>query len=167
MARRVYREHSLQIAVARMLGIILDDERTWWTAIDHGVGWLGPKEAGIRKARGVKRGIPDFIVVWLDRLIGIELKAKGGRSTPEQIEVAATWSRLNHHVFVARSMEEVQSILIDCHVPLRTRMNFFSNSGGGYERFGRPAPPRHRSARRRRKSKGYLPVVLGGPTQEN
>jgi hypothetical protein len=166
MARRVYREHSLQIAVAHMLDVVLDPERTWWTAIDHGVGKLGFKEAGIRKARGVKRGIPDIIIMWADgltdasHLIGIELKAGRGKASEAQLDVAAAWAMFGNTVFEARSIEEAHSILIECAVPMRTRMNFFSK-GANDERVVRPTPPRHRRARRSRKSKGYLPLVLG------
>ena len=28
-------EHALQVAVAHMLQVVLDPERTWWSAIDH------------------------------------------------------------------------------------------------------------------------------------
>lgn len=160
------REHALQVAVAHMLQIVLDPERTWWTSIDHGVGRLGPAEAGIRKARGVKPGVPDIIVMFgFTNMIGIELKIAGGRSSVPQIEVAAAWHRLGHPVFIARSLEEVQSILIDCHVPMRTRMTFFS--GGGHERHHRSAAPRHKRTSGRRKSKNRLPVVQPHASQEN
>ena len=56
-------EHALQVAVAHMLQIVLDPEHTWWSAIDHGAGKLSKRAAGMMKARGVHRGLPDFIVL--------------------------------------------------------------------------------------------------------
>jgi hypothetical protein len=164
VARRVYREHSLQIAVAHMLDVVLDPKRTWWTAIDHGVGKLGFKEAGIRKARGVKPGIPDIIImahgIW-PPLIGVELKAGRGEATEAQELVAQRWHDVaGFPVCIARTLDEVQVILAAYKVPMRTRMNFFSK-GANDERASRPAPPGHRRASRRRKPKGYLPLVLG------
>jgi hypothetical protein len=165
VTRRVYREHSLQIAVAHMLDVVLDPKRTWWTAIDHGVGKLGFKEAGIRKARGVKPGIPDIVIMARDFpyqpiVIGIELKAGRGDLSEAQIEVRDEWLSMGHGVYVARSLEEVQDILVRAKIPMRRRMNFFSK-GANDERASRPAPPGHRRASRRRKPKGYLPLVLG------
>jgi hypothetical protein len=156
-------EHALQVAVAHMLQIVLDPERTWWTSIDHGVGKLGRAEAGIRKARGVKAGLPDIIVMAPDQfLIGIELKIDKGKLSPAQIEVGDSWQLMGHSIYVARSLEEVQEILEHCCIPMRHRMNFL---GGGYERRGRSASPRHSRTRHRRKSKNHLPVVLARAPQ--
>ena len=151
-------EHALQIAVAHMLQVVLDPERTWWSAIDHGVGKLGVVEASQRKKRGVKPGIPDIIIMYgFANLIGIELKVGKGKLTGPQEDVGAAWAVFGCNVFVARSLEEVQDILIECGVPMRTSMNFL---GGGHERVERPAAPRHQRKKRRRKSESRLPVVL-------
>jgi hypothetical protein len=151
-----------------MLQIVLDPERTWWSAIDHGAGKLSKRAAGMMKARGVKRGIPDVIIMFADgltdhaHLIGIELKFGKGRRSEVQEDVAATWAIFGNAVFVARSLEEVQEILEFCHVPMRRRMTIF---GGSHEGIAprRPASPRHRRARHPRQSKGALPVVQRRP----
>ena len=157
-------EHSLQMAVAHMLQVVLDPVLTWWTSIDHGVGRLGVVEASQRKRRGVKPGIPDIIIMWdCGMLIGLELKAGRGRASDAQTEIAETWSRLGFGVWYARSLEEVQSVLERAGVPMRTRMKFFS--GGGNDRLKRPAAPRHQRPKRRRKSKGHLSVVLARKAQ--
>jgi len=172
-------EHNLQVAVAHMLQIVLDPERTWWSAIDHGAGKMSKHAAGMMKARGVKRRIPDIIIMsefpppHMHRIIAIELKTNGGKLSPAQQEVIEAWHRLGTvSVFVARSLEEVQEILEHCHVPLRRRLVFFPKQGSPYdggdnEPAQRPASARHRRARCSRKSKNHLPLVLADAAQKN
>jgi hypothetical protein len=164
-------EHALQVAVAHMLQLVLDPGRTWWSAIDHGAGKLSKRSAGMMKARGVRRGLPDFIIMssaaydGAYRIIGIELKTMAGTLSPAQKDCADAW--LTHGgvpIFVARSLEEVQEILEFCLVPMLRRMNFL---GGGYERSERSAPPRHRRPRQTRKSKNHLPLVFANAAQKN
>jgi hypothetical protein len=169
-------EHALQVSVAHMLQLVLDPGRTWWSAIDHGAGKLSKRSAGMMKARGVRAGMPDFLILVKDpgargcpMPLGIELKYDRGRLSPAQVEVADAWSRMGEHVgqcaiYVARSLEEVQEILEHCNVPMLRRMNFL---GGGYERSERSAPPRHRRPRQTRKSKNHLPLVLANAAQKN
>jgi len=154
-------EHALQVAVAHMLQLVLDPERTWWSAVDHGAGKLSKTAAGMMKARGVKRGLPDFIVMayaCAPSMIGIELKTEKGQLSDHQRAVGDAWRSMGFPVYVARSLEEVQEVLEHVRFPLLRRMNFL---GGGHERRQRPAPARHPRSRGRRKPKGDLPVVLG------
>ena len=160
-------EHALQIAVAHMLRVVLDPNGTWWTAIDHGVGKLGVVEAVNRKNRGVKPGLPDFIIL-LKRThpygaIGIELKSAKGVVSEAQRDVAADWRDLDHSYELARSLEDVQDILVRYRVPVLRHMNFL---GGGYERSERPAPLRYKRPPYRRKSKNHLPLVLAHAAQK-
>ena len=69
-------EHALQVAVAHMLQIVLDPERTWWSSIDAGAGKLSKRSAGMMKARGVKRGIPDIIIL-TDNIVPLRHRAEG------------------------------------------------------------------------------------------
>jgi hypothetical protein len=159
-------EHALQIAVAHMLQLVLDPERTWWSAIDHGVGKLGVVEATQRKKRGVKPGLPDIMLLVYGSwpcLIGIELKAGKGMATEAQRSVAMAWRNMGHRYEIARSLEEVQDILARHRVPTLRRMTFFS--GGGHECHKRPAKTWHRSEGRGRKSKGHLSLVLPRPAK--
>jgi hypothetical protein len=156
-------EHALQVAVAHLLTVCLDPEKTWWSAIDHGAGKMAKRAAGMMRARGVKRGLPDFIVLSRERMTAIELKADKGKLSPPQVELAVKWSALGFPVYVARSLEEVQEILEFRRIPMRNRMVFL---GGANGRDGRAAPPRHRRARPARKSKNRLPVVQLGATQK-
>ena len=167
-------EHSLQIAVAHMLELVLDPEETWWSSIDHGVGKLGKAEAGIRKRRGVKPGLPDIILmariptqmprsssfndeIKVSRMLGIELKAGKGALSSSQRDLHYDWKRMGYEVYVARSLEDVQEILEVCNVPLRRRMNLFK--GASHEPAIRPTPLRYKRPPRRRKSKDAVPVV--------
>jgi hypothetical protein len=158
-------EHALQRAVAHMLQVVLDPDKTWWTSIDHGVGRLSKAEAGIRKARGVKAGLPDIMIMTAPiykptyPVVGIELKIGGAMPTDTQVKVADSWFYMGHRIFVARNLETVQKILEECRVPMRTRMTFFAQ-GEIHADARRFTKTWHQRPKRRRKSKGYLPVVL-------
>ena len=167
-------EHSLQIAVAHMLQVVLDPDKTWWTSIDHGVGKLGVVEAVNRKKRGVRAGLPDIILMikimrlgtrpMLPIIIGIELKSAKGAATEAQRTVAIAWRAMGHSYELARSLEDVHDILVRNNVPMLRRMVTFFK-GGGNERPERPAKTWHQRPKRRRKSKGHLSVVLARKAQ--
>jgi hypothetical protein len=118
-------EHGLQVGVARLLGLVLDPDRTWWSAIDH-AAQLSARYGADRKRRGVKRGLPDFLVLTATVVLGIELKAGKGKLTPEQSETATEWRRLGLFYEVARSLREVQDILELYGVPMVRRMKLLS-----------------------------------------
>jgi len=149
-------EHRLQIAVAHMLAVVLDPAQTFWSALDHGAGWMTPASAGLRKARGVKRGLPDIIILFKSGLLGIELKSDKGRLSPEQVETAEAWMALGHDIAVARSLEDVQEILEAWNIPMRTRMTFMGGSNG---RAARTTQPRDRRPRRARGAASPLSLV--------
>src|SRR5262245_49251517 len=156
------KEHALQVSVAHMLHVVLDPERTWWTALDHAAK-LSPVYGAQRKRRGVKPGLPDFLILYKPpprrvapgrvavndiRILGIELKTDKGRLNDAQHEVADAWSALGGAlVYVARSLEEVQEILDHCDVPMRTRMTIFPQVP--HELTRRPTTARHKRPRRR------------------
>lgn len=126
-------EHALQVAVAHMLQIVLDPERTWWSGIDHAAK-LSARYGGDRKRRGIRPGLPDFIIMPQNMpVLGIELKTNKGKLSPPQIETAVAWIHMGHNIHVARSLEEVQEILEFCHVPMRRRMVFFPKQGSPYD----------------------------------
>ena len=150
-------EHALQVAVAHMLTVVLDPALTYWTALDHGAGWMTPASAGLRRARGVKRGLPDIIILFKSGLLGIELKSNKGRLSPEQFETGEAWSALGHDVVVARSLEDVQEILEAWEIPMRTRMTFMG--GGSNECAARTTQPRDRGPRRAGRAASRLSLV--------
>lgn len=105
-------EHQLQVLVARYLNLALPERHpdAWWTSIDH-ANARSSATGGIRKARGVKPGIPDVHVIHRGRSIWIELKAPQGSVSAEQREVAAKITAAGGYWHEARSVEAVQAIL--------------------------------------------------------
>ena len=115
---RGHGEHTLQQAVATFLARALPPD-AWWTSIDHGAGKMDLIAGAIRKSRGVKRGIPDVIILHDGRFVGIELKTAAGtvsdsqRTTANEILAAGgTWE-------VCRSVEQVEGLLRHRGIPLR------------------------------------------------
>lgn len=119
-------EHSLQTAVADMLELVLDPERTYWSSLDHGVGKLGPAEARSRKRRGVKAGLPDVLILALidnrPFMCGMELKAGKGELSAPQVATQQAWADVGFTIYVARSCQDVQDILARCRIPTRRRV---------------------------------------------
>lgn len=75
-------EHQLQIDCTKMLRRVLRHDVTW-TAIDH-ANAKDRLTGAIRKARGVKAGIPDYLFWHRGRAYAIELKALGGQLSAAQ-----------------------------------------------------------------------------------
>lgn len=50
-----------------------------------------PKTGARLKRQGVRAGEPDYVLLWKGRAIGLELKAEGGRQSPEQRQVEQEW----------------------------------------------------------------------------
>jgi hypothetical protein len=164
MEASVRREHSLQVAVNHMLELVLDPEKTWYSAVDH-AAQLSARYGAERKRRGVKRGLPDFIIIYDSSMrgttvLGLELKVGRGALSPEQRAVRDAWTDLGQRYFVARSLEEVQETLEHCRVPMRRRMNLFSKEANHEQPAVRPQTARHKRPPRRRRPAGAVPVVL-------
>lgn len=124
--RRKRPEQQLQIAVADFLRLATKPP-TYWTAIDHGVGKLGKAEAGLRKARGVKAGIADVLVMHpagnngrqcITRVVWIELKVgDGGQSLGQEVFQWAA-DQCGCMYYIARSVDEVEGFLKGVGIPL-------------------------------------------------
>lgn len=92
-------------------------------SIDHGAGKMTKAAAGIRKARGVKAGLPD---VWIFEpmndytfVIVIELKSDSGVLSGSQAVVAGRLQQAGVVVGVARSIDDVRDILAANGIPTR------------------------------------------------
>lgn len=94
-------EHEAQIACARMLAQVLRPD-VCWTAVDH-ANARDKLTGAIRKARGVKAGIPDFLFWHYGRGFAIEFKRADGVLSDAQraflrtligaeVEVAVCWN---------------------------------------------------------------------------
>jgi hypothetical protein len=125
-------EHEIQCEVAEFLARALAGV-AWWSGVDHGAGKMGKAAAGMRKARGVRPGIPDIIVLWQGRLIGLEMKDARGVQRAEQRELQAEWQIHGAGYHVCRSLTDVDRALAREGVPMRYRV---TNSGLGWSFVG-------------------------------
>jgi len=114
-------EQALAIAAAQYLRLALRPPTVWF-AIDHGAGRMAPAAAGLLKARGGRRGVPDILVMhpdgMLTAVLGVELKAGKGRASAEQGAMAAAFDLANAHYIFCRSLEEVEGAVVTAGIPL-------------------------------------------------
>lgn len=126
MKRRANPEHRLQVAVANYLAVALKPP-TIWTSLDAGAGKMSPITAAMRKARGVKPGWPDVLIIHPGRMphmatvVGIELKATAGRMSKAQATIAGAMSGAGCEYFLCRSIEGVAKALEMAGIPLHAR----------------------------------------------
>lgn len=106
-------EHRLQKAVATFLFLALPDRNPdiYWTGIDHAAAASAAVGRG-RKERGIKAGIPDLHFLHRGRSIWIELKAEDGSLSDEQQRTRIRIISAGGHWHEARSVEQVQAILL-------------------------------------------------------
>lgn len=112
MTRHNRPEDALHIAVAEFLGIernlALPNDAVWTTMPAGG----GGKVRGAQlKAKGLKPGWPDILIVYRGRLICIELKSLKGQRSPAQKLIHAQLSQAGALVYTAKSIEEVEGFL--------------------------------------------------------
>ncbi len=118
-------EQQLHLAVARYLDLMLrpqvQDSPVFWTAIDHASGVKNGRLAGaLRKARGVKAGLPDIMIFGeplaatpnFTPVAAIELKAGKGTQSPAQKQVQAAMEAVGIHYAICRSIEDVGQVLV-------------------------------------------------------
>jgi hypothetical protein len=74
------------------------------------------------KRMGLARGWPDYLIVLDGKLLGIELKAPGGKVGDVQREVGDKFVANGFAWTIARSLADVESFLIANDVPLRARI---------------------------------------------
>ena len=115
MARVIQREWVDQRGYAAFLARALP-QGAYWTAIDVGRS-ATPAQGAMRKARGVKAGIPDFLVVWRGITLWIEVKARQSLS-PAQKTTRDVLLANGHRWALARSGEDVEAALRGAGIPL-------------------------------------------------
>lgn len=115
-------EHDLQKTVAQFLALAMPADVPF-TAIDHAAK-LSPRQAGERRARGVIRGIPDwlFILPPDGQTAWIELKVEGGRLSPEQVWWRDCALNAGARYAVCRSLDDVCETLDDWGVVLKANV---------------------------------------------
>jgi hypothetical protein len=109
--------------VATYLRLALPERHpdVWWTGVDH-ANAKSRMTGALRKARGVKAGIPDLHVLYRGRSIWIELKAPTGSVSDEQIAQRMFIERAGGFWHEARSTVEVQDILLGHGIRLMARL---------------------------------------------
>lgn len=120
-------ENKLQRAVAEFLEKAVPLP-AMWTGLDAGAGKMTKASAGDRKARGIQKGWPDFMVIapkWRQEkrnvlghvitghhVIMIEMKSEDGRQTVDQVEIEQRAIGLAVTYAICRSVDEVQAVLV-------------------------------------------------------
>jgi VRR-NUC domain len=96
-------EQQIQTALAAHLRLRASKD-VFWFACENG-GGRSAIEAAILKSCGIKRGVPDLILIKSGRTYGLELKAPGGRLSDAQ--------RLAHDEMRAAGAEVAVAVGID------------------------------------------------------
>lgn len=118
-AARPISEHALQVAVSQFLAAALPAD-AWYSSIDH--AGTSARHGALLKARGVRKGLPDILILSRAGAIFIELKALRGTWPLEQMEFSLAAARANAAYDVCRSVDEVAQFLGRCGVRLRGRV---------------------------------------------
>jgi hypothetical protein len=123
MAKLVQNEWSLQRAIAVYLSKALPPE-IYWSAID--IGSAGSAHQGaLRRARGVKAGLPDLLVAFAGRALWLEIKNGSSLSEPQKLTRDAL--RANGHAWaLVRSLEDVEAACAEAGIPLRASVSAIS-----------------------------------------
>ncbi len=105
--------------MAQYLNVMLrEPEKAFWTSLDHAGGSRHTMLAGaLRKARGVKAGLPDIMIFTgeRDRVLGvaaIELKAAKGTQSSAQKTVQKAMEAQGIYYAICRSIEDVGQVLV-------------------------------------------------------
>lgn len=110
------REWQLQRAIAVFLSKALPPD-AYWTAID--IGSAGSAQAGqLRKARGVRAGVPDLLIVFSGATLWLEVKSGTQLSLAQQLTRDALMAN-GHCWALARCPEDVEQACRDVGIPLR------------------------------------------------
>jgi hypothetical protein len=115
-------ENKLHRSVAKTLNKILP-QKVFWTSIEvsNGRGKNGRWHQQDLKARGVKTGFPDILIMWNDEsLRGMCIELKWGYNKPTETQTKVhdeLCKKLNIPTVVCRSIDEVLQALDVYEVP--------------------------------------------------
>jgi hypothetical protein len=111
-------EFDLHKAVAQYLDWCLVPP-AFYTTFPAGWDKMSKTRAGMLYAAGLKAGIPDILIFYNARTIGIELKAGKGKLSKIQVNTIEQLTEAGVFVQVCRSVEEVEEALTSLQLPLR------------------------------------------------
>lgn len=112
-------EREFHRSVAQYLDIILTRD-TYWTTIGHGGG--GKVRGAILHGMGMKPGVPDIMLVRGGMVFFLELKAKRGVVSPDQIVCHDMIMRAGGRVKTCKTIESVTAALREWNIPLRSHL---------------------------------------------
>lgn len=109
--KRSNAEDRLQMAVVTLLKRVGKPGLFWFHVPNEGKRSV---VTGSRnKAMGVVRGVPDLVLIWRGRSIGLELKTEKGRITEDQKLVQEAWTLAGGLYKVCRGYAEAVIFLAD------------------------------------------------------
>lgn len=124
----------------------------YYTAID--VGRSPNAHWGMmRKMRGVKPGIPDFVIAWKGTALWLECKAAGGSLSPHQKTTRDALIHNGHRWALVRSMDDIEAACTDAGIPLR------ATAGGVRDRIAVQTSKRKASQRPQRQDDAWSAVA--------
>lgn len=110
-------EWDFQTTVAEFLDLALPAE-AFWSSVD-----MGPARSkavgGLRKARGLRSGIPDLIIVYQRITVWVECKTSTGTLSQAQKNVRLALLANGHHWALARTLDDVTQACAAVGIPLR------------------------------------------------
>lgn len=110
-------EQSFQLALVGLLRAALTP-KTYFFACPNG-GYRSHIEAAIMVGQGVRRGVPDLILVHDGRIFGLEIKSEKGRLTDDQRATHIDMERAGARIATVRSIEEAIAQLVAWSIPHR------------------------------------------------
>jgi|SRR5579885_2289441 len=114
------RESTIHRQVAEFLDAALP-RGAWWSTFPAGGG--GRVRGAQLKARGLKTGVPDILVIWNGEVRWIEIKSPRGHLSPEQVHTKADLEDAGCRVALCRNVAEVETYLkFYCQIPLKAKV---------------------------------------------
>jgi hypothetical protein len=115
----IQHEWNAQKTDNAFLGKALPDD-AYYSAIDHARKMS--KAAGAqRKARGVRAGLPDWLIVWRGITLWIERKVDASLSEGQKATRDALRAN-GHHWALAKCLEDVEAACRDVGIPLKATL---------------------------------------------
>lgn len=111
-------ESELHLTVAQTLDWLLLPP-AFYSTFPSGWGVLSPSMAQRLKKSGLKAGMPDIMLFYDGRSIGIELKAGKNALSPAQVATIDKLRCAGIPVYVCLSVDEVLDVLLHERMPLR------------------------------------------------
>lgn len=110
-------EDALQIRCKKWLTEALPLEVVW-SGIEH-AQQMTVRQGAIRKAKGVKRGLPDMLFWWGGKSVAVELKTPEGRQSEDQRDFMVRFRAAGGIYAVCRSEQDVELVLRAAEFPVR------------------------------------------------